>query len=54
MITTTEKQIVNLLERKQTLGQFTDNLRWLSEAVELLLRHQLELREELRNHGILR
>ena len=49
-----EKQIVALLERKQGIDQFTDNYRWLIEAVELLLRHQLELREELHNAGILR
>jgi hypothetical protein len=49
-----EQQIVALLERKQTIDQFTDNHRWLIEAVELLLRHQLEFHEELRNAGILR
>ena len=54
MMTSTEKQIVALLDRKQEISQFTDNQRWLIEAVELLLRHQLELREELRNAGILR
>lgn len=53
-MTPTEKQIVALLERKEKIEQFTDNHRWLLEAVELLLRHQLELREELRNAGILR
>jgi hypothetical protein len=53
-ITATENQIQALLDRKQEITQFTANQRWLIEAVELLLRHQLELREELRNHGILR
>jgi hypothetical protein len=53
-MTTIEKQIQSLLERKQEITQFTDNQRWLIEAVELLLRHQLELRAELRNAGILR
>jgi hypothetical protein len=52
-MTSTEKQIISLLERKQEISQFTANQRWLIEAVELLLRHQLELREELRNAGIL-
>jgi hypothetical protein len=54
MITATEQQILTLLERKQEISQFTANQRWLIEAVELLLRHQLELRTELRNAGILR
>jgi hypothetical protein len=54
-----EQQIIALLERKQTIDalgedQFTQRLRWLVSAVELLLRHQLELREELRNAGILK
>lgn len=53
-MTSTENQIVDLLKRKEGIEQFTDNHRWLLEAVELLLRHQLELREELRNAGILR
>ena len=53
-MTSTEKQIVALLQRKEGIDQFTDNHRWLIEAVELLLRHQLELREELRTAGILR
>jgi len=47
-MTPTEQQILALLERKQELTQFTPTYRWLIEAVELLLRHQLELREELR------
>ena len=53
-MTPTETQILDLLERKPTLTQFTPTYRWLIEAVELLLRHQIELREELRNAGILR
>jgi len=53
-MTPTEQQILDLLERKPTLTQFTPTYRWLIEAVELLLRHQIELREELRNAGILR
>jgi hypothetical protein len=51
-VTATEKQIQDLLERKQQISHFTDNQRWLIEAVELLLRLQLELRVELRNAGI--
>ena len=59
MKTTTEKQIIALLKRKQEIDQmneggFTENNRWLIDATELLLRHQLELTEELRNAGILR
>jgi hypothetical protein len=58
-MTRTEQQIVDLLERRQKIDQmlppgFTANHRWLLEAVDLLLRHQLELVEELRNRGILR
>jgi hypothetical protein len=53
-MTATEQQMQELLERKQEISQFTANQRWLIEAVELLLRHQLELRAELRNAGILR
>ena len=53
-MTAIEKQIQTLIDRKQELDQFTDNYRWLIEAVTLLLRHQLELREQLRNAGILR
>jgi hypothetical protein len=59
MIITTEQQILALLERKQHVdavgeNQFTLRLRWIVDATELLLRHQLELRTELRNAGILR
>jgi hypothetical protein len=58
-MTTTEKQMLALLARRQEIDRktdpgFTENYRWLLEAVELLLRHQLELVEELRNAGILR
>jgi hypothetical protein len=53
-MTPTEQAILALLEQKPALTQFTPTYRWLIEAVELLLRHQLELREELRNNGILR
>ena len=53
-MTETEKRIVELLDRKQEMTQFTPTYRWLIEAVELLLRHQLELREQLRNAGLLR
>ena len=59
MKTTTEKQIIALLERKQEIDQmneggFTENNRWLIDTTELLLRHQLELTEKLRDAGILR
>lgn len=53
-MTPTEQAILALLERKQELTQFTPTYRWLVEAVELMLRAQLDLREELRNNGILR
>ena len=58
-MTPTEQQIAALLERRREIdktlaGSFTGNNRWLIEAVELLLRHQLELVEELRTAGILR
>jgi hypothetical protein len=53
-MTPTETQILALLERKQELTQFTPTYRWLLEAVELMLRAQLELRDELRNAGTLR
>jgi len=53
-MTPTEQAILDLLERKPTLTQFTPTYRWLIEAVELMLRNQIELREELRNNGILR
>lgn len=50
-MTPTEQQILALLERRQGIdkmpeGSFTGNHRWLIEATDLLLRHQLELREE--------
>jgi hypothetical protein len=58
-MTTTEKRMLALLERRREIDRktdpgFTENHRWLLEATELLLRHQLELVEDLRNAGILR
>ena len=57
-MTPTETQIRALLERKRAIERmpitFTEHHRWLLDAVEVLLRHQIELREELRNNGILR
>jgi hypothetical protein len=58
-MTATEKQMHDLLQRRQELNRktdpgFTENHRWLIEATELLLRLQLELVEELRDAGILR
>jgi hypothetical protein len=58
-MTTTEKRMLALLERRREIDRktdpgFTENHRWLLEATELLLRHQLELVDELRNAGILR
>jgi hypothetical protein len=48
-------RIEALLQRKQDVdGKHTETNRWLVEGVELLLRSVLELREELRNNGILR
>jgi len=47
-MTPTEQQIHALLERKQEPTQFTPTYRWLVEAVELMLRAQLELREDMR------
>jgi hypothetical protein len=58
-MTLTEKQMIALLERRQEIdqmneGSFTQNLRWLAAASELLLRHQLALHAALRDAGILR
>jgi hypothetical protein len=58
-MTTTEKQMLALLAHRRVIDRktdpgFTENHRWLLDATELLLRHQLELVEELRNGGILR
>lgn len=51
----TEKQIKALLDRKPDIvGHHTETNRWLVEGVELLLRSMRELREELRDQGILR
>ena len=50
-----EKQISNLLDRKSEIdGKHTETNRWLVDAVEVLLRSVRELREELRDQGILR
>ena len=50
-----EKQIAALLADKQKIeGKHTETNRWLVDAVDLLLREHLELREQLRNAGILR
>jgi hypothetical protein len=60
MKTIIEKQIESLLDRKQLIDQitdgdgFTENNRWLLEGVEVLLRSQLALIENLRDQGILR
>jgi hypothetical protein len=58
-MTTTEKRMLALIERRREIDRnpdpgFTENHRWLLEATELLLRHQLDLVEELRSAGILR
>ena len=52
-------QIEVLLQRKRNIdampsGQFTETNRWLVDGVELLLRSIVELREELKQAGILR
>ena len=48
-----------LLKRKQEIdalaaGSFTQTNRWLVDAVELLLRMMMELRQNLKDQGILR
>lgn len=62
-MTPTEQQILALLERKLQIdqmetGSFTENQRWLADAVEFLLRHQLRYHEASRkiltDAGILR
>jgi hypothetical protein len=57
----TEKQINNLLAQKQEIddrvmqtNRMETDHRWMVDAVELLLRSVKELREELREQGILR
>ena len=56
----TEKQIVVLLNRKQEIddlnavGTFVSNHKWLLDAIEGLLRSELDLCEQLRNAGLLR
>jgi hypothetical protein len=57
-----EKQIAELLQRKKEIddmgasatGTFVSNHRWLLDAVEALLKSELDLREQLRNAGLLR
>jgi len=56
---TSSEKIRLLLDRKQEIeqmddGTFTANHRWLLDAVETLLRCQLELVENLRDQGLLR
>jgi hypothetical protein len=58
-MTPTEKQMLAQLECKRHLddeyeGVVEEPMAWMLQAVELLLRHQLELVEKLRNTGILR
>jgi hypothetical protein len=62
-MTPTEQQIHALLERRQAIdrmpeGSFTANQRWLIDAVEFLLQHQLKYHEASRriltDAGILR
>ena len=49
-----------LLKRKQEIddlnavGTFVSNHKWLLDAIEGLLRSELDLREQLRNAGLLR
>jgi hypothetical protein len=57
----TEKLIAELITRKQEIddttaagGSFVSNHRWLLDAVEVLLASELDLREQLRNAGLLR
>lgn len=52
-------RISALLQRKREIehlpdGQFIERQRWMLDATEILLRSVLELREELKNNGILR
>jgi hypothetical protein len=52
-------RISSLLARKREIedlpdGQFIERQRWMIDATETLLRSVLEIREELRNAGILR
>ena len=55
-----EKRITELLNRKQEIddlnavGTFVSNHKWLLDAIEGLLRSELDLREQLRNAGLLR
>ena len=49
-----------LLKRKQEIddlnaaGTFVSNPKWLLDAIEGLLRSELDMREQLRNAGLLR
>ena len=57
MTTTTEQQMIAQLECKRHLddeyeGVVDEPMAWLLQAVELLLRHQLELHEKLREEAI--
>jgi hypothetical protein len=58
VITATEQQILTHLKRKEDealdVEPISNSEWWQMKALELLLRHQLELRTELRNAGILR
>lgn len=50
----TEHEITKLLDRKVDIeGKHTETNRWLVEAVDVLLRSVLELREVLRDKGVL-
>lgn len=42
-MTPTEQAMAELLARKAEVTSFTATYRWLIAAVELLLRHQIEL-----------
>jgi hypothetical protein len=59
MKTETDERIAALLVRKREIDalpkdQFTETYRWLVDGVELLLRSVMELRESLRDNGIIR
>ena len=55
-----EKRITELLRRKQEIddlnaaGTFVSNPKWLLDAIAGLLRSELDMREQLRNAGLLR
>jgi hypothetical protein len=59
MTTETDERIAALLVRKREIDalpkdQFTETHRWLVDGVNLLLRSVMELRESLRDTGIIR